>query len=121
MAYYWGAVALICLALAPLAPELTAGLPGCPVKSISGLPCPSCGATRATLALADLSPGAALAANPGVTLGWIAFLLGGLVALALAIVGGPFPRLPKRLPVTVRVGTVALLAANWFYLFKAGI
>lgn len=125
VAIYWGVVALSCIALAPLAlelaPQLEQGLPACPVKSISGLPCPTCGATRATLALAALSPGAALAANPLVTVAWLGVVIGGLVAPVLAASNCPLPALPNRLPISVRLGTVALIAANWLYLYRGGI
>jgi hypothetical protein len=125
VAFFWGAVALLCLALAPLAPLamplVEAGGLACPLKAASGLPCPTCGGTRATLALATLSPGAALAANPGVALGWVALVVGGLGALGLAVADRPLPSLPTRLPIPVRLGAVALLVANWLYLVRAGI
>jgi hypothetical protein len=121
VAVYWGVVALVCLALAPLAPRLAGEAPACPVKTLSGLPCPSCGATRATLALAGGAPLAALGANPLVTLAWTALIVGGLVALAMAVCDAPLPSLPRRLPLGARLGVVALLVANWLYLLRAGI
>jgi Protein of unknown function (DUF2752) len=125
IAVLWGVVAMLCLAMAPLAslaaPIAEAKVFSCPVKVATGLPCPTCGGTRATLALARLSPREALAANPAVTLGWLAVVLGGLVAMPLAFTGRPLPTLPRRLPVSVRLAAVALVVANWVYLYKAGI
>ncbi len=125
IAFLWGAVAVVCLAAAPLAPLaaplVEAGVYGCPVKSVAGVPCPTCGGTRATLALAMLDPATALAMNPGVTIAWLVLLVGGLAALGLAISDRPLPGLPRTLPVPVRLGAVALVAANWLYLYRAGI
>jgi hypothetical protein len=125
VACYWGAVALLCLAAAPLAPLAAPLVEGevlsCPLKVATGLPCPTCGGTRATLALAMLSPRAALAANPGVTLAWLVLVLGGLAALVLAAADRPLPAPPRRLPVAARLGAVALVIANWLYLYRAGI
>lgn len=121
VAVYWGAVALLCLAVSPLAPQLAHELPSCPVKSVTGLPCPTCGAGRATLALAELSPAAALAANPLATVAWTVFLGGGLAALVLAVANRPLPNLPRRLPIAVRAVAVAAIVANWLYLLRTGI
>lgn len=121
LALYWGAVALACLALAPLADRLAALSQGCAFRSLTGVPCPSCGATRAVLELAHGSPWTALATNPLVTLVLLLFGLGGLVALVLALVDRPLPELPRRLPAALRLAAVALLAANWIYLIEAGI
>lgn len=125
IAFLWGAVAILCLAAAPLAPlaapVVEAEVYGCPVKTVAGVPCPTCGGTRATLALAMLDPATALAMNPGVTVGWLVLLVGGLVALGLAIADRPLPGLPRSLPVSARLAAVALVAANWLYLYRAGI
>lgn len=114
-------MALACVALSPLASRFADGLPGCPLKSVAGLPCPSCGAGRATLALAAFDPLAALAANPLVALGWTFMISGGLVALLLTGSGRSLPTLPKRVPMPLRLGAVGLVLANWVYLIQAGI
>lgn len=121
VAFYWGIVALILLAVSPLAAQFAELSPGCPVKSVVGLPCPSCGATRATLALAAGSPLVAMAANPMVAAAWLVLVVGGLVALTLACFDRPLPAPPRRLPIAVRLGLVALFAANWLYLLASGI
>ncbi len=121
VALYWGGVTLTCLALAPLAGRLAVLSTGCAFKSLNGLPCPSCGATRAVLGLTDGSLASAFAANPLVTLALMVFGVGGLVALAMALLDLPLPGLPRRLPMALRLGAVALLAANWVYLVEAGI
>ena len=55
-----------------------AGQPSlCPLFMVTGVPCPSCGGTRAVLHLAAGDVAAALAANPGVTV--FAGVVGALV------------------------------------------
>lgn len=129
LALLWAVVALLCLTgllltprIAPeLLPHVSADLPACPVKSLAGLPCPTCGATRATLALSDLDLWRALALNPLVSLAWLTLVGGGLVAGVVVLAGGSLPALPRRLSPALRWGAVALVAANWLYLVERGI
>lgn len=93
----------------------------CAFKALTGLPCLSCGTTRALGRLWSLDPAGALATNPlaalaaAVVLGW------GLVDLALLPRGRAL-----RLSVApgaaraLRVAFVAGLVANWVYLIAAG-
>lgn len=68
-------------------PALTAhtGWPGlpCPLRTLTGVPCPFCGMTTATVAISHGQWGAAAAANP-------------LVYLAAALVAGTIPVLLAR-------------------------
>ncbi len=45
----------------------------CPLQRFAGIPCPSCGGTRAGLYLLGADPVAAFAANPGVTAAALTF------------------------------------------------
>jgi len=45
----------------------------CPLQRFAGIPCPSCGGTRAGLYLLGADPVAAFASNPGVTAAAITF------------------------------------------------
>jgi hypothetical protein len=93
----------------------------CYVKALSGLPCPTCGSTRALGRLFALDLAGALAMNPAAALGAL-----GLAAWALA----DLSLLPRRralglelsapLGWVLRVAVVALLLANWAYLLAAG-
>lgn len=81
--------ALTALATAALASPLTARIADrlaaqpslCPFYLATGTPCPSCGGTRALVHLAAGDPLAALASNPGVTIG--AAVVGALVVAGL--------------------------------------
>lgn len=83
-----------------------AALPGepgiaCPLRQLTGVPCPLCGMTTSATATVELDLGAAIAANPGGL---------ALVALAIAVLAGPGRRL------VVRSGLVYLaLAAAWLW------
>jgi len=114
LALYWAAVASVALLAAPLAPRAAAMAPPCLFRAITGLPCPTCGATHAVVALSHLDVAGALVANPLVTLAGLAFMVGGLVGGAAALLGRPFaePRLGQR----ARVALIAALGANWIWL-----
>jgi hypothetical protein len=113
-------VAAALVALSPLAPRLAAAAPACPLKSLTGWPCPSCGATRAALALARFDPGSAFAVSPLAALGWVALVAGGLVAGALALAKVELPEPPSTLPGWLRAAVVAAVLANWVYLVWSG-
>lgn len=66
-------------------PALVAAAAHCPLRDLSGLPCPTCGCTEAALLLAAGRPAASLAANPLTLLGTAAVLLWGMWALAAAV------------------------------------
>ncbi len=116
----WGAVAVGLLALSPAAPQLTQGLPACPLKSLSGLPCAACGSTRAALALVRGEVKEALVVNPLATVAWLGLVVVGLVAGVAALVGRPLSEPRWVLPTTARLGLLGILVANWLYLIWAG-
>ncbi len=116
----WGAVALSLMVLSPLAPMIASGLWSCPFKSLTGLPCPSCGTGRAALALARLDPVHALVHYPLPAFAWTAFIAAGLAAGWRAWRGQPLPRI-RRLPVWVRIAVVVAIAANWAYSIATGV
>jgi hypothetical protein len=93
----------------------------CSFKAMTGLPCPTCGATRSWALLARLDPLGAFLMNPIVvllTLGVAALGLWELLLLrrseALELWLAPAARRPLLL-----VAVVALLA-NWVFLLRAG-
>jgi hypothetical protein len=112
-------VAAALVLLAPFAGRLARSLPACPVRALTGWPCPTCGATRAALALADLDLGAAFVWNPLAAAALLLLVAGGLLAASLAALGR-LPAEPKTLPFAARWAVAAALAANWVYLIWAG-
>ena len=113
----WGGVALALVLLSPFALRFAAdGLPWkCHFKGLTGIPCPTCGTTRAALSLAELEPLHALIHYPLPTVVWILFIGGGLVAGFRAWRRLPLPDFPNHLPVWARIAIVGALLANWAY------
>jgi hypothetical protein len=94
-----GAVLLAAAAVLPLLPghdEL-----GCPLRRLTGVPCPLCGMTTSVEANVRLHVGRALEANP-------AGLAAVVVALLLLVVRPAHVRVPAALP-------LVLLAGLWLF------
>ncbi len=119
LALLWGGAAAASLALVPWAPEAAAWAPPCLFRSLTGLPCPTCGATRAVLALSRLRLAEAAAHNPLVTAAALAFLLGGLAAGIAALAGRP-PREPRAFGLRTRLAAFATIGANWAWVLVHG-
>ena len=117
----WGTVAIVLLMLATRAEQLAQALPACTFKAVVGIPCPTCGATRVTLALASLDFSAALRINPLATVALMAFVVGGLIAGLSALWGRPLKEPGWNLRPIERLGVVAVVVANWAYLVSSGI
>lgn len=117
----WGTVVLVLLAMATRAEQLAQALPVCAFKTLVGFPCPTCGVTRATLALAKLDFWDALRINPLASALLMAFVAGGLVAGLSALGGRPLREPRWNLRPLERVGLVAVIVANWAYLVAFGI
>ena len=105
---------------------LHAGLPTplCPLHAVTGLPCPTCGSTRAASALVHGDLAAAVAWNPLMTLVMIGAAL--YVLYAAVVVIGNLPRLrwtpPSRSESRgIRIGVILLIAINWGYLIWRGV
>ena len=93
----------------------------CVFKGLTGLPCPTCGSTRALGRLFALDFAGALGMNPFTTL--VAVVVGAWAVADLALL----PRrralgleVPKRLGFALRAGALVLFLANWVYLIGAG-
>jgi hypothetical protein len=93
----------------------------CLFKGLTGLPCPTCGSTRALGHLVALDFGGALRMNPFTTLAAVVIAAWAAADLAL------LPRrqalgleVSPRLAFALRVGALVVFVANWVYLVAAG-
>jgi hypothetical protein len=77
------------------------GLP-CPLRTVTGIPCPFCGTTTSVEATLHADPGAALAANP----------LGPALVAAAVVLVVRRPRQALRVPLAI---VVAIAAALWVF------
>ena len=88
------------------------GLLACPFHALTAVPCPTCGTTRAFLALAELDPAAAWRASAFGTVFFAALLLGvGRTLLGLA--GAPRPTLTPRAASAFWLLLLALTLGAW--------
>lgn len=94
----------------------------CPLKVTTGVPCPTCGTTRAVQALMHLDVGAALQLNPLTTLAfgaWAVFALYGSVAVVARLPRFRWSGRDLRRHLALSVG--AALLVNWVYVVAAGV
>ncbi len=115
MGWLWGVVAVCSLLLRPFWLTLAPFVPACPFRTITGIPCPTCGTTHAALALLNGRLGDAFSANPLATLAGIAFVGGGLLAPVWAAFNWLVPDIRAPLPRWARASIVAVLLAGWVY------
>jgi hypothetical protein len=111
----FAAIGLLSFLVARFVPVLSMG-PVCPLKALAGIPCATCGMTRAFVALAHGDPAAAWAASPlGALLAGAVWLLA-LADLVRVAAGAPLPAPgPRAARAAAAAGLVALLA-NWAWL-----
>lgn len=119
LAWLWGAAAVSAVALRPLWLAMMPVLPACPLRTLTTIPCPTCGSTRAGLALLHADLLGALELNPLATLAGIAFALGGVAAPLWVSLCGPIPDLPVRWPLWARLGALGAILLNWAWLVVA--
>ena len=118
LAFLWGGAALVGAAAGAWAPALARGLPPCPFRALLGIPCLTCGSTRALLDLSRFDVVGAFSWNPLAAAAGILFVLGGLAALGAALSGRGVES-PRPTP-ALRWALAVLLAANWVFLVAAG-
>lgn len=108
------------LLLLRLAPDTVLAFVHCPLREITGIPCPTCGGTRALSHLAAGDWSAAVAANPLVILAGSGFLLTALYATAATL----RPAWRRALALTpnekrsARWLAILLIVLNWAWLAR---
>jgi len=94
----------------------------CVFKSLTGVPCLTCGTTRVLGLLFSLNVWEALRTNPLAVLGAAALALWGLADLALLSRGRALAvEVSPAAARILRVGALALLLGNWLYLLTSGV
>ncbi len=121
VAWLWFAASASAVALLPFASWITPFLPGCALREWTGWPCPTCGATRATVALARFRVGEAMGLNPLAAVSVLLFLAGGLLAPAWVARRAPLPVATGGGSRRWKLALLATILANWAYLVVAGV
>jgi len=120
LAWIWGLSAACALLFRPLWPAIPPLLPRCAFHALTGWPCPTCGTTRAALALLDGHPVQALIENPLMTILAVAFVTGGLLAPIWSLARLPIPVVPSIAGKPLRIAAVLVILSNWVYLLLSG-
>jgi len=97
--------------------------PGCPLRALTGLPCPTCGATRLVEALVDGRPAAAFGCNPPLFVAGAGVAAWAVLSAAWWLFGLPKRRLvlEQREARWLRGLAVAAVLAGWAYLAWRGV
>ncbi|MGB8354106.1 MAG: DUF2752 domain-containing protein [Chthoniobacteraceae bacterium] len=121
--FLWLAVSGASLGVAAAWMKSPLPLPACVFHQLTGMPCPTCGATRCVRDFIGGHFGAAFAWNPLVFCALTGIVLFDFYALAVLLF-----RLPRaRISITsrtvgnwLRFAVIVLVATNWMYLIEAG-
>jgi hypothetical protein len=116
LAFLWLAAAASAVALRRLWLALATNLSPCVFRSLTGMPCPTCGTTHAAIAFLHGDLAASFAANPLAAAAGLLFVAGAPLAAIWAVAGWPTPVMPNPISVRARVAAVVIIAANWCYL-----
>lgn len=118
-----GALAFGLLGAVVLWPDASLPHFACPLRTLTSIPCLTCGGTRAVEALRAGDLGRALSMNPLVVLTVVA-ALGFAVYAAAVLVGRVEPWRPElrrgRGLWALRIGVPVTIAASWIYLVAVG-
>lgn len=118
----YGGLALAGLAASRLLVPLLRLAPPCAFHALTGLPCPSCGATRSAVFLAQGQLVRSFLINPLFFFLYVGLLLWGALDLYLTV---RKEKLVLKLTSTekwlLRLGVLMAVAANWLYLIASGV
>lgn len=112
LVFPFGIMAILGLALVRFKPDLVLRLAHCPLRDITGLPCPTCGGTHAAVALAQGHWAEAFASNPLVAGSMLVFG----TWLAIGVIATLVPGLRRDLVLTDREKKTARILAAFLVL-----
>lgn len=120
LVFPFGILAVLGLTLVRFKPDLVLRLAHCPLRDLTGLPCPTCGGTHAAVALSHGRWAEAFTANPLVVGSLLVF--GAWLAAGMAATVAPGLRrdlvLTDREKKTARILTVFLVLFAWIWEIK---
>jgi len=112
----YGTIAILALIAVRFLPVLEL-MPSCVFRAFTGIPCPTCGATRSLVHLANGNLSASFGMNPAFALLLFAALLMFAYDVATLFSGSRISlSLTPREATLMRAGAVVVLLANWAYL-----
>ncbi|MBS1242841.1 MAG: hypothetical protein H6R44_596 [Nitrospirae bacterium] len=112
----YGTIAILALIAVRFLPVLEL-MPSCVFRAFTGIPCPTCGATRSLVHLANGNLSASFGMNPAIALLLFAALLMFAYDVATLFSGSRISlSLTPREATLMRAGAVVVLLANWAYL-----
>lgn len=116
LAILWSAAAISALILRPVWIAIAPHLRPCTFRHLTGIPCPTCGTTRAALALLNFDLASALAVNPLATMVGVVFIVGGALAMVWVLLRAPALSWPYRWSRAWTAAVVGVVLINWTYL-----
>lgn len=113
----YGGIVLLALCAAFFLPILTL-VPSCVFQGLTGLPCPTCGATRSIVHLAHGDIAASFGMNPLIALGGVGAVLFFVYTLVALLFDLPKIQVQatEREKNGMRIGALLLIFLNWSYL-----
>jgi hypothetical protein len=112
----YGTIAILALIAVRFLPVLEL-MPSCLFRAFTGIPCPTCGATRSLVHLVNGNLSASFGMNPAISLLMFAALLMFAHDVAALFSGSRISlSLTPREATLIRAGAVVVLLANWAYL-----
>ncbi len=113
----WGGIILFGIGISLALQNFASLLPPCIFKTMTGIPCLTCGGTRCVLSIGHLDIAGSFLSNPLIFL-----TLAGLVIFSILVLTGlAFKRrleinlLPKE-KIVLRYAVIGLIAVNWAFL-----
>ena len=115
LALLWLAASVSAIALRPLWLTLAPLLRPCIFRALTGIPCPTCGTTRAATAFLNGDLAGAFSANPLAALTGLVFVVGAPLAAGWTMTRRRVPFFTGPLSMWTRITAVSVIGLNWIY------